>query len=81
MVCGDQLRVGEARFACERAEPWPAVRAALRNKSVTSLVVMCTAREIMQQGLPVDKVDRVEYLGVTLTPEWMQVLSAATTTA
>ncbi|QSR36662.1 hypothetical protein CFI10_17085 [Marinobacterium iners] len=81
LACGDLLRVGEALFACEPAEPWPAVRAALRNKSVTSLVVMCTAREIMQQGLPVDKVDRVEYLGVTLTPEWMQVLSAATPTA
>ena len=81
MACGEQLRVGEALFTCERAEPWPAVRAALRNKSVTSLLVICSEQEITRQGLPVDKVDRVEYLGVTLTPEWMQVLSAVSTSA
>ncbi len=76
MVSGLEVHVGKAIFKVQDNEPWAAVRAALRNKSVASLLVVCTIDEILAHGLPADRITRFTTDGVTLPNAWMSVVNA-----
>ena len=69
-----ELRVGPLDLRMADTAPWAAVRSALRNKSVTSLRIVCTVDEILANGLPVDRVDRVRLDGVSLPERWQKVI-------
>ncbi len=76
MVSGLEIHVGKAIFKVQNNEPWAAVRAALRNKSVESLLIVCTIEEILAHGLPVDRISRFTTDGVTLPDAWTSVVNA-----
>jgi cyanophycin synthetase len=82
LVCKDVLRVGSLALTMPTPEPWAAVMAALRNRGVNSLHVICSSDDIAQHGLPLDSWDEVQVAlrdGATvLSPTWMQVMQRHT---
>jgi cyanophycin synthetase len=77
-VCGDQLRIGSAGLIIKAQSPWETVRAALRNRCLTELTVVCTRAQIERYGLPVDRLDRVDIQDDALPAAWRAVLQSAT---
>lgn len=73
-VCGQEVRIGPLELRIADAAPWAAVRSALRNKSVTSLRIACTVDEILANGLPLDRFDRVVLAGVSFPEPWRAVI-------
>jgi cyanophycin synthetase len=73
-VCGTGLRIGPLDLRIADTSPWAAVRSALRNKTVSSLQIVCTVGDIVEHGLPVDRVDRVVMSGVTFPERWQAVI-------
>lgn len=73
-VCGESLHIGSAVLHGEAVRSWGAVNAALRNRRLRRLRVLCTPEEIMQRGLPVDQLSSVEMEEVTLPDEWLKVV-------
>lgn len=63
-------------------EPWPAVHAALRYRSVTHLHVICAAEALMQIGSPLDQFHQVRIAlrdrQPVLPPQWIDVLARQT---
>lgn len=78
LVCKEVLRIGALTLAVSTAEPWAALMAALRNRTVKGLHVICSSDEIVQHGLPLDVWDRVQIAqrhGAAVLPlAWMQVV-------
>lgn len=58
LVCADRLRVGAAVLRETSATPRAAVHAALRNRRVAHLRILCTAADIQRQGLPTSHLHR-----------------------
>ena len=56
-------------------EPWAGVRAALRNRSLSHLNIVCSAEEIARNGLPLERFSDVLVQGVELSAEWHAVIS------
>jgi len=75
-VVRDEVRINEAVYRSDTAEPWAAVRAALRNQAVRELEIFCTPIDITTHGLPVDRVDRTVLLGVQLDRNWQRVVES-----
>lgn len=75
IVAGHELRVGEAVFRVEDNSPWAAVKAALRNKTIESLQIVCALEDILSHGLPVDRIARLTTDGVIIPADWMSVLT------
>jgi cyanophycin synthetase len=73
-VCGSELQVGRLKLQIRDPAPWAAVHSALRNKTVTSLNIVCSKGEILAHGLPVDRLDRVNLRGVTLPGRWQRLV-------
>jgi cyanophycin synthetase len=73
-TCGAQLRVGAALLGTDTTVPWQAAHAALRNRTVHSLHVVCTADELTRQGLPVDRLRSVFLAGRRLPQPWLHLL-------
>jgi cyanophycin synthetase len=73
-VCGNEIRVGQLTLRTGDSTPWAAVQGALRNKTLTSLRIVCTVGEILNHGLPLDKVDRVLLCGVALPDRWQGLI-------
>jgi hypothetical protein len=82
LVCKEVLRIGASVLSVATAEPWAAVMAALRNRSVKGLHVICSSDEIAKHGLPLDDWDRVQIAqsnGAAVLPlAWMQVVQRHT---
>lgn len=82
LVCKEVLRIGAFELSVSTAEPWAAVMAALRNRCVKSLYVICSSDEIVQHGLPLDVWDRVQIAqrhGAAVLPlAWIQVMQRHT---
>lgn len=76
-ACGDQLGVGAAGLSLKAQRPWGAVRAALRNRCLKELTVVCSGAEIERHGLPVERLRQVHIHDGQLPPEWMAVLTSA----
>jgi cyanophycin synthetase len=74
-ACGTALQVGALELTIADAAPWATVRSALRNKTVTSLQIVCTVDDILAHGLPVDRLDRVVLAGVSLPEPWHAVIA------
>lgn len=77
-ACGRVLRVGALRLDNLAAEPWAAVQAALRNRGVGTLRVVCSVGEIEGLGLPLDRFSGVQVAlcdgEPVLPPVWIEVL-------
>ena len=73
-VCGREIRVGPLALRIADTEPWAAVQSALRNKTVTSVQIVCSIGEVLAHGLPVDQVDRVFLGGVSFPERWQAVI-------
>lgn len=73
-VCGQTLWVGALELRTEDRSPWAAVRCALRNKAVTAVRIACTVDDIVAHGLPVDRMERVVLVGVSLPDRWQAVV-------
>lgn len=58
LVCADRLRVGPAVLRATSATPWAAVHAALRNRRVARLRILCTAADLQLHGLPTNHLQR-----------------------
>jgi hypothetical protein len=69
-VCGNQVRIGAAGFSVKVQRPWDAVQAALRNRSLKELSVVCTGADIVRHGLPVEHLDRASIQDDTLPEAW-----------
>ena len=74
-VCGEELRVGGAVLTCQSDWPWAAVHAALRNRVLESLHIICTPQDIVSHGLPVDKLRRATVAAPDLPEGWKSILS------
>ena len=77
-VCGADIQIGNAIMHCPTDEPWGAVRAALRNRSLQQLHIVCTAEQIVRNGLPLDRFDEVIVDGTELPPQWRKVIDRCT---
>lgn len=74
IVSGNEVQVGRALYRVQETRPWAAMAAALRNQAVTALQIHCSLRDITENGLPVDRVDRLVIRGVSVPDCWMRVL-------
>ncbi len=74
IVAGQHVRIGQAMLDVGGSQPWAALRAALKNKSVTSVRLFCSVAEIVTLGLPVDRLATATLHGVTLPRAWMSLL-------
>lgn len=74
-VCGANIRIGSAVMQAGSGEPWAGVRAALRNRSLSHLNIVCSAEEIARNGLPLERFSDVLVQGVELSAEWHAVIS------
>lgn len=73
-VCGSDVYADGVALHIADTTPWAAVRAALRNRTVTSLQIACTPSEVMAHGFPLDRVDRVWLVGASFPEPWNAVL-------
>jgi cyanophycin synthetase len=77
-ACGRVLRLGALWLDNLAAEPWAAVEAALRNRGVGALRVVCSSGEIEKLGLPLDRFRDVAVAlcdgEPVLPPVWIGVL-------
>jgi hypothetical protein len=80
LVCADRLWIGAAVLRAASPAPWAGVRAALRNRHVARLRVLCTAADIQQHGLPVDRLHRVS-IQDRLPEAWRKCLEQACVTS
>lgn len=74
-VCGDRLRVGGMVLTCRSATPWAAVHSALRNRELDELHVVCTSRDVVAHGLPVDTIRRTTVSAADLPEAWCETLA------
>jgi cyanophycin synthetase len=74
-VCGSAVRVGDAMLQALANEPWGGVRAALRNRSLSDLNIVCSAEDIIKNGLPLDRFREVIVEGVELPAMWRDVIN------
>ncbi len=74
IVAGSHVLIGRATLKVHDTQPWGALRAALKNKSVTSAKLFCRVAEVVRFGLPVDRIAAVTLHGVTLPSAWMSLL-------
>jgi len=75
LVCRGRAVVGPVSLSAGDGAPWSAVRLALRYRAGRAAVILCTAAEIVNHGLPVDKADRALVCGTSLPAEWQRVLA------
>lgn len=73
-VTGREAYVGGMSLQVKNRDPWAAVSVALRHRCVEHLLIVSTPAEIMQHGLPVDKVWRTVLDGVELPAPWRELL-------
>lgn len=73
-VCGRKLWIGPLELWIEDPAPWAAVRSALRNRTVTAVQIVCSVDDILAHGLPVDRLDRVVLVGVSIADRWRAVI-------
>lgn len=73
-VCGDLAAVAGLPLRAAAGGPWELVRCVLRHRSVQLLELVCTAEQLLQHGMPVDRVAQVRLCGVCLPEAWMALL-------
>ena len=73
-VCGQELHIGPLDLQIASEEPWAAVAAALRNRSLRRLRIVCSDEQIMRSGLPLPHFDRVEFSEADLPPDWQDAI-------
>lgn len=79
-LCADASGVGDLPIALTGALLHERTATLLRNRLTAALLVVCTARELQQQGLPVDRLGRVILCQQDLPAPWMEVLGAVAST-
>lgn len=73
-VYSKEVHIGECVYRIDDPYPWAAVNSALKNKSVQSLEIFCTASEIISYGLPVDRIDKIIVTDARISENWLEVL-------
>ena len=77
-VCGTNSGVGSLVLGAGTGEPWSAVRRVLRLPRVKRVDIVLAAEELVQQGLPLDRFDRVVVCGAELPAAWLEALNRCT---
>jgi hypothetical protein len=62
-TCNGVTAINGMPLHITRSGAWPGVEALLRHKVVHQVCVVCTAADIVHQGMPVDKVNHVALCG------------------
>ena len=73
-VCCDIYRYGEVSLKDPQDGPWSAVRAALKNKKIKRLHIVCRSEDILRDGLPVDRFAHADLTQANLPPSWHQLI-------
>jgi cyanophycin synthetase len=74
-ACGSEAAIGNMTLRPEQEGPWAGIRALLHNRFVDTIVAVCGTGEIMRNGMPVDRADRITLCGdLPIIAEWLQVL-------
>jgi cyanophycin synthetase len=76
-VCGEDICVEGVLMHYHADEPWGAVRAALRNRSLHRLQIVCTTEDILRQGLPLDRFANITLDRTQLPEEWHPIIAEA----
>ncbi len=76
-ACAGKACIAETALQISDNEAWPAVKSLLRNKILQSLTIICSLKEIMQFGLPVDQIDSLDVQDVEIPKPWQTVLESA----
>jgi cyanophycin synthetase len=76
-VCGDVFQIGQLRLQITQSEPWAAIKAALRNRRLHRLHVVCSSEEIQRHGLPLDHFDQAHVLDDGLAGLWLKVIESS----
>jgi hypothetical protein len=75
LATGSSGRIGSVSLPIDRKLPTDWVTALLRYKSVSALHILWTPEELIEWGLPVDSLDRVVTLGVSLDEPWSSLVA------
>lgn len=74
-TCGSETRIGTMSLLTKEGVAWAGMHALLRNRVVSELLAVCSAEEIMRNGMPADRIDRISLCGeLPFIEEWMEVL-------
>jgi cyanophycin synthetase len=73
-VLGQRAMVGGINLVRADDGPWAAVHMALRHPSLHRLLVVCSARNLLSNGVPVERLASTFLCGVQLPSEWLNVL-------
>lgn len=75
-VIRNDVQIGSVHASIHATRPWEAVRAALRNRSLRRLEIYATPSQLVEHGLPVDRLDMVEIMVPDMPAPWHDVLRA-----
>lgn len=76
--CADNVYIGQLSLEVTDTSGWETVKMLLRNKTLEQALLVCSDKEIMEKGLPVDKADYICLCEIDLTSEWGVVIKKAT---
>lgn len=74
-ACADIAGIGQIPLCVTSGAAWPGPDVVLKHRSAGQVWIFCSDQELMQRGLPVDRVDRAR-LSTELPDEWKAVVSA-----
>ena len=75
LACGDWAAVAGLPLVGAKSQAWAAVQQVLRHARLQAFIVVCSDRELMSMGMPVDRVDRVVTIDARLPNEWLKTLA------
>jgi cyanophycin synthetase len=74
-TCADEAATGRMQLYVDTSMPWAGIRALLRNRTVSRIIALCSAQDVMRLGLPVDRVELLALCGsLPFIDEWLEVL-------
>lgn len=75
--CGDKVAVGKLALNTYESQAWNSVKMLLRQKTVEKIFLVCSKEEILEKGLPVDRLNAIFY--EQIADDWLAVFDNATT--
>ena len=78
LACGDWAEVAGLPLVGAKSQAWAGVQQVLRHARLQAFIVVCSDRELMSMGMPVDRLDRVVSMAPSLPMPWRQTLERYT---
>jgi len=72
-LCDEHTYIGKTPLISKKSKDWSNIEMLLKQPTINSILCICTMEDIMEKGMPVDKVDVVYKLNIQLNNIWDKV--------